>query len=219
MKILIVEDDILIATHLSEIITEIDLEHEVHCAHNEEQALVNVKSIKPDLVILDIRMESNDSGLKLAAQIKKDYGIPHAFITAQSDKINMDKAFETFPLGYIVKPFRTPDIYALLKVASQTIQEEYFEIGSTNQVTRIPMREILYLKAENNYVDICTTRKKYTIRTSLKTAQTKLPESRFVQTHRSYIINKDHISLLTKSYVTIDGYKIPLSKVYAHLLE
>jgi len=219
MKILIVEDDILIAAHLKEIIEEMHPEYQVSCTHNETMCLANLQAESTDFVLLDIRMEANDSGLKLASKIKNQFSLQHAFITAQSDRLNMDKAFETSPLGYVVKPFRSADIYALLKLASQKHQKDFFTVSTANTTTRIPLNEIQYLKAENNYVDVVTADKKFTVRMTLSAAHAELPKERFVQTHRSYIVNKDAITIITKSHVVIQKHEIPISKAYSNNLK
>lgn len=220
MKILIVEDDILIASHLKEIIEETDTCHSVHCAHSEEECKRLLTSVQPDFVILDIRMESNDSGIQLASFIQNQYDIPHAFITAQSDKTNMALAFKTIPIGYVVKPFRHSDIHSLLMLATQKQKTEFFVVKTPNNLTRIPINDILFLKAENNYIDVYVNDRKFTVRLTLSAAQRELTNySNFIQTHRSYIINRDFISIVTKTHVVIQKFEIPVSKAYAHLLE
>lgn len=115
-KILIVEDEPAIGLDIM-----LNLERHgyevVAIANDADYAFEVLEQERVDLAILDINLEGEKSGIDVAQVIDRDYGIPFIFLTSYSDKNTIAKAAETFPAGYLVKPFRTNDLAPAVRVA------------------------------------------------------------------------------------------------------
>ncbi|MEM9546080.1 MAG: response regulator transcription factor [Bacteroidota bacterium] len=122
-KILIVEDEPIIAEDLSAIVQKAGYEV-VGIANNGTQALDLLHTRNPDIALLDIALETGISGLDIAKTINEKYYIPFIFITSFSDKHTLEKAKGEYPDGYIVKPFKRKDILANLEIALHRSQKK-----------------------------------------------------------------------------------------------
>lgn len=115
-KILIIEDEAIIAEEIK--ITLEGLGHKVvGIIMNGDKALSLIPSIEADLVLLDIQIRGNVSGIDLAHFIRKTHQIPFVFLTAFSDGDTLAKVKETLPYGYIVKPFDETDLKVAIELA------------------------------------------------------------------------------------------------------
>jgi len=115
-KILIVEDEFIIAQDLRSIIT--NLGHAVMgIAKSADEALHKIEKENPDLVLLDIHIIGDVNGTELAKKIKKRYNLPYIYVTSYSDTGTLKEMNDTFPLGYILKPFDARDIRVALELA------------------------------------------------------------------------------------------------------
>lgn len=129
LKVLVVDDEPIIAIDISDIVLlqEFDL---VGKAHTSTQALELVQEHKPDIILMDINLnEETIDGIELVKKIQQLYEVHIIYITAYSDENTIDKAVQTDPLGYIIKPFEQNDISSILKLASFKIKKE-----KTNQI-------------------------------------------------------------------------------------
>jgi two-component SAPR family response regulator len=108
-KIIVVEDEALIADNIAEILEDCGYEIPAVCG-KVETALVEIEKHKPDLILLDINLKNNLDGIDLAHEINKKYQIPFIFLTSNSDAKTIDKAKLTSPQGYIIKPFTKADL-------------------------------------------------------------------------------------------------------------
>lgn len=114
-KILIVEDQFIEANNLRIILRKADY---VVCtmARSVSEALKIVDSEKPDLVLLDIHLKGELTGIDLA-KILKEKNIAFVYLSANSNKQILDAAKATKPYGFLVKPFREKDVLVMLDVA------------------------------------------------------------------------------------------------------
>lgn len=122
-KILIVEDEPIIAEDLSMILQKEDYQV-VGIANDGLTALDLLHSQRPDMVLLDIALESSMSGFEVAKVINEKYQIPFIFITSFSDKHTLEQAKNVYPHGYIVKPFKKRDILANIEIALHRSQKK-----------------------------------------------------------------------------------------------
>ena len=85
--------------------------------YTKENALHELQTNLPDLVLLDINLNGAMDGLIIAEKINEQFNIPFIFITSYSDKSTLEKAKYTEPSGYIVKPFNEGGLYSTLEIA------------------------------------------------------------------------------------------------------
>ena len=117
-KIMIVEDEIIIAKALSKELQ--DLGYEVcQLSSSGEKAIEIAENESPDLVIMDVRLHGEMDGIKAARDIKDRLGIPVIFITGFSDDKVKEKAGVTESYKYLVKPLRKNEIKSSVEMALQ----------------------------------------------------------------------------------------------------
>ncbi len=114
-KILIVEDQFIEANNLKLMLREAGYAV-LPMAASVSQALEILRFELPDLVLLDIFLEGEQSGIDLAG-ILRGRGLPFVYLSANSDKATFDKAKVTEPYGFLVKPYRKKDVLVMLEVA------------------------------------------------------------------------------------------------------
>ena len=216
-KLLIVEDEILIADYIKELLEE-DNYKQIELAHNVDEALNAMRNFKPDVILMDINLNGVNSGIDLAKQKNTDAKV--IYLTGQYDSNLMNQALLTNPESYLTKPIRKNDLIAAIKLVLLKQLTNSYSFKSGHLTVNLLFSEILYFKAEGNYVDIFTSDKKYTIRQSLSKCQDELPDhAPFMQTHRSYLVNSNHITQKTASTVYLGSVEIPLSRSYAKTLK
>ena len=115
-KILIVEDEPIIAMDIKSYLRKLGY-HVIGVAHDSEQALDMIYTRKPDLILLDIRIDGTRDGIQIASIINEKYKLPFLFLTSHSDEHTLDRATATKPYGYIVKPFDENDLKTSVAVA------------------------------------------------------------------------------------------------------
>jgi DNA-binding NarL/FixJ family response regulator len=151
IRVLIVEDEPLIAEDIRDCLTNVDYSV-VAVAHNKEQALAALKKEVPDLALLDINLGKNMDGLEIAKIINEEFYIPFIFLTSYSNRPVIEKAKITRPMGYIMKPFNERDLYSSIEIAlynfSQGSRPRHFNAESLNQRLETPLtdREFEILK-------------------------------------------------------------------------
>lgn len=117
LKIMIVEDEIIVAKDIQRILKKLGYEAFDPFA-NGKKALDSIEKLTPDLILLDINLKSSEmDGIHVAEQIHQHYQIPFIFLTAFSDKATLERAKLTEPYGYIIKPFEEDDIRTAIEIA------------------------------------------------------------------------------------------------------
>lgn len=116
IRIIIVEDDPIIAEDIRDMLTSVNYQV-IGFAYNKEKALNCINKLKPDLVLLDINLDGNYEGFEIAEHINKTRKIPFLYLTSYSGKEIVNKAKETLPMGYIVKPFNEQELFTSIEIA------------------------------------------------------------------------------------------------------
>ncbi len=210
LKILIVEDEVLIADYIASILIAQEYTN-VKTANTIAQAQTLFKSFLPDVILLDINVNGSNTGIDLAKQKNSEAKI--IYITAQNDLETIQKAIATQPETYLTKPVKKADLLAALallnfKTKSQAL---VIKMGYTEFV--INTDEILYIKSAGNYIDIVTQNKTYTSRQSLDNILQQLSQELFCKIHRSYVVNKTKITKKHTNTVFIDNMELPVSRL------
>jgi DNA-binding LytR/AlgR family response regulator len=214
IKILIVEDEVLIAEDLKDILKTFGLK-KIEMVHDKTSALENLRLNKPDIAILDIRMEKELDGLEIGEFIQNNYKLPFIFITAHSDIEMIKKIIKTKPVGYITKPFKKSDLFANINLAIEqltTNNKLFIKDGYSTHVINI--NEIVYIESEGNYINIFTSGKKYLSRQNMESVLLDLDSNDFLKIHRSYIINLNKVKKYSSKEVIINEITLPISKTF-----
>lgn len=241
IKILIVEDNVIIADDMQSMLEEIGYEI-VDNVIVYEQAVEVLKENQVDLVLIDIILASDKTGIDLGKHIREHYDIPFIFVTSNSDRATVENAKTVQPNGYLVKPFEQQDLYTSIEIAlsnfvqgkksrSLAEKEEVGEGFTSNSVLkdsifvkkqhlyyRIYFDDIRFIKADNVYLEVNTKDKKFLVRSPLKNYLEKLPQNKFYRAHKSYIVNVDHIDAVNSKDILINDTLIPISKDFKEFI-
>lgn len=209
IKILIVEDEIIIADYIYNILTKEGYSN-VKMAHKQISALAIMKEFQPEIILLDINLNGINSGIDLAKNETQNAKV--IFLTGQYDESLMTQALATNPESYLTKPIKREDLVAAVKLVMMKSQSKKVTIKDGYDLVHLHYDNILFIKSDNNYIDIQTTSKKYTIRQSLEKFTESFLNDDFIRVHRSYVINKNKIQKETHKSIFIGEIEIPLSK-------
>jgi DNA-binding NarL/FixJ family response regulator len=112
LRVLVVEDEALIAMELESILEQQG--HEVvDAVATEADAIAAARLTRPDLVLMDVRLARGGDGAATAIRLRQELGIRSIFITAQSDQVTRARAAAAEPAGFLGKPL-SPDLLARL---------------------------------------------------------------------------------------------------------
>jgi len=221
-KILIVEDEILIAEDLKDILISFGIKH-IDMAHDKKTAIDKINEFSPEIVLLDIRMENETDGLEIGKYLQKLPNIIYIYITAHSDVAMVKKILETQPAGYITKPIKKSDLFASINLAierkKENTEKKVLNVKDGYSNLLIPLDEIIYLESDGNYINIITNNKKVLIRQSLDSIFSELDSSIFYKIHRSYIINITKVLKYSKKEVILKDITLPVSRNIADEFE
>jgi PAS domain S-box-containing protein len=123
IKILVVEDESIVAKDIQNTLTRLGYEVPA-TASNAVSAFQKLEDIRPDLVFLDIKLKGDIDGIQIAERIKNNYNIPVIFLTSFVDKTTLDRAKVTEPYGYIVKPFNESDLQTTVEMALYKFEKD-----------------------------------------------------------------------------------------------
>lgn len=223
LSLLIVEDEAIIADDLSMILEDIGY-HIAGIASSFDEATQLLETESPDMVLLDIMLKGEKTGIDIAGLIQEKHDLPFVFITSLYDKSTVEKANKTRPSGYLVKPFKESDLQVTLQLAWKKHKESKAK-GSENNTKKIFIRhngamvplvpdEILYVEASDNYAIFYTAAKQFVVTQTLKSVEDQLSGDDFCRIHKTYLINLSKIDLIEHSVVFINGKALPIGKVY-----
>jgi len=218
MRILIGEDEVLTAEHLKDIVESYG-NQVVGIGHNKEDMIRMIDKYLPDMLLQDISMNAATDGIEIGRYVLENYSFPHIYVTGHSDKNMVEKALVTKPVGYVIKPFVPMNVYSALQIAIDHYrdhhEQEILTIKDGYNLIKLPYYSIQYLKSDNIYIEIYTTKKVYIVRDSLEQIHRKLDQTLFLRTHRSYIVNRHHIENFCSNQIRIKGVTIPISRKYS----
>lgn len=229
VKILVVEDEIVIADNICDSLDELGYEV-FEPAINYTEAVELLKTERPDIAMLDIQLAGSKDGIDLAWHIKENYNIPFIFLTSNADPRTVERAKKLTPPAYLIKPFVKDDLYTSIELAlynhygdsfsrqdaeePQVIIKDAIFVKSKNLFQKVRFSEIMFIKSEHVYVELFTENgKSYLIRNSMNAFCEKLPKD-FFRVHRSYAINMQHLDAINTSYIVVGGGEVPIGKTY-----
>lgn len=161
-KILIVEDESIIALNIKEVLLDFNYEI-IGIAPNSEKALRLISTKTPDLILMDITLKDREDGIELAEKISKLISVPIVFLTANDKNKTIDRAIDIKPYGYVLKPFKAIELKTAVEIALKTFAEnkklnsKIIEINSENvslhsQLSIEQQSKIVLIKLQYGYV-------------------------------------------------------------------
>ena len=175
------------------------------------KALEYLKENPVNLIFLDIKMP-DISGMELATLIPKETMV--IFTTAYSE--HAVKSFELDAVDYLLKPF---NLSRFLKACQKAQEWNELKNGqSTGSIfiktgyeqVKVSFEDLMFCEANGNYVSFHLPNEKILSRMTLSETEKLLPSS-FVKSHRSFIVNTQHIQKIEKHQLTLGGKQVPVS--------
>lgn len=238
LNIFIVEDESIVAKDIQNSLIKLGY-NVVGFANNGLDAIEKIKELMPDLILMDIMIKGNLTGIEVSEKIKEDVNIPVIFLTAYADEGTFSRAKITEPYGYILKPFKEIDLHSSIEMAVYKHQKDaallkerdflyslvenkeeknrdILFVKANGRLVRVYLKDIYYVEASKDYVTIVTEATRYTIHATMKEIDKKLGNTDFVRVHRSYIARMDKIQSIDSLSVILDNEKkhIPVGGVY-----
>jgi DNA-binding LytR/AlgR family response regulator len=235
LNILIVEDEVLIAEDLKEILFEVGYTN-VFRARNYIQAMEAFDSNSIDIVLLDINLNDAKTGIDLGLQINQNLHIPFIYITSYSDAETIASVKQTRPSAFLLKPYNKAHLLASIEIAffnysTKINAADNLSADKTNEenengliingqllvkdgyrYVKVPLKDILWFESDKNYIEINTLEKKYLLRASLKKLQSLLPANQFVKCNKQQIINMTQVDSFNSNSIEIKGQQIAISR-------
>jgi len=236
INILVVEDESIVAKDIQNSLRKLGYDVPATVSSGEE-AVIAAEQHKPDLVLMDIMLKGEISGIEATEEIRKRFDIPVIYLTAYADESTLAKAKITEPYGYIIKPFKEIDLHTSIEMAlykhgkeAQVRKErdlyssivfdksanDCIFVKSNSRLVKVNTPDILYVEALKDYVIIHCVGSKYTVHSTMKDMQKNLMDKDFIRVHRSYIVRIDKITAIDYPNLVIEGDKklIPIGGSY-----
>lgn len=222
MNCIIIDDEKLARTIIKTLSDEINSLHVLEEFPNAMQAIKYLNENNVDLIFLDIHMP-DFTGFDFVKTLKNP---PLIILTTSDPKFAIEAFQYDCIVDYLLKPI-TADRFkmavekakkqqSLTRKTVQTISgDSYvndFYINIDRRLIKIDIPSIYLVEAKGDYINIKTEDKNYTVHSTLKKIEEKLPESLFLKIHRSYIINLKKIIDIEDNSVLIKKDVIPVSR-------
>jgi DNA-binding LytR/AlgR family response regulator len=226
MNILIVEDENIIAKHLQYTLKGFGYEAN-DVATDYHSAIELLQTNIYHLVILDINLNGYQTGIDIGEYIRTNLDIPFLYLTSHEDMAIVNAALQTSPYAFLNKPFQKISVYTAVNLALRgynkrgaeeesedqdtTVIKDALFIKEKHVFTKIMLTDLLYIRSDDNYLELHTKKKKYTIRETMKNMISQLPGNLFFRVHKSFIINLNAITAINYVHVMINDLEIPIT--------
>ncbi|MDR4987782.1 MAG: response regulator [Bacteroidales bacterium] len=214
LNILVVEDEFLVAADIEESL--ISLGYNVQNTLPSGQAAIDeVEKKLPDLILMDISLKGDMTGIEAATIIRQKHDVPVIFLTANADLPTIEKAKISLPYGYIIKPFSEKELQTNIEIArykfendiqSKIESDQFNTFFKSNQkvksqiiltgekgLEKINLPNVYFAEQSGLQTKIHLRDEVITIIEPLEEVEKKLPENAFVRVSSDYIINLDKV--------------------------
>jgi DNA-binding LytR/AlgR family response regulator len=232
IRVLVVEDEPVIAADLEDRLTEMGFEVAGLCSSGEAALAMLETPATVDMVLMDIQLEGALDGIQTAGIIRQKQSLPLIFLTSNADEATFSRALATAPAAFLSKPFRGKDLrhaieLAIARVAAPAPEEpspskedrsaflfnDRIFIKVKDRMIRIFLEDILWIEADDYYCKLATREKEYLITQTLKQiGEMMVLHPSFMRVHRSYIVNLMHVEEIGDLSVIIQKKLIPLNR-------
>ncbi len=239
LKTIIADDEVLARQKLRQLLAE---ESDIEIVGEGATALEIIDLVQftsPDLLFLDIQMPGMDA-FEILSTLSKDAGseLPVIIFTTAFDQYAV-RAFEIDAVDYLLKPFTRERLKEAVQRArtqlarpgengsatSRTSENSRYTarivFKSKGRILFLPVTDIRWVAAEENYIRICTERESHLLRETMSHIEGRLDPTAFIRVHRSTIVNIQHVKEIRtdtqqgEPFVLMrEGQKLPLSRGY-----
>ncbi len=225
MKCVIVDDNKVARMAMVQLVSMADDLELVGECETALECFQLVKKENVDLLLLDIEMPGM-SGIELTRHLA-DKKFLIIFTTAKMEYAV--EAFELNVIDYLIKPIspvrfiksivKAREVFDSNNEVIDIAEKEFVFIKDSGILKRINIDDILFLEAMGDYVKLHTKQKFHVIHTTLKALEEKLPSSRFMRVHRSYISAINKIDFIEEGVINASNHFIPIADAYRSELQ
>jgi two-component system, LytTR family, response regulator len=235
VRVLIVDDEMLARSILSEHLTQLPEIEIVGQAANGFEAVKLAEELRPELIFLDIQMPKL-SGFEVLELLGEK--APAVIFTTAYDEYAL-KAFEVHAVDYLLKPVEPPRLAAAIERARERLRAktpppsaqelslaarppgrglERILIRHEGRVHVLPVERIDFIEAQDDYLSFAAGGKRLRKQQTMSDIESQLDPNRFVRIHRSFIMNVERLARIDlygkDSWLAIlsDGTKLPMSR-------
>lgn len=236
INVLVVEDESIVSKDIQYSLKKLGY-NVVGAAATGEKAIELAGEKNPDIILMDIMLKGDITGIEASAEIKDKYNIPIIFLTAYADENTLSKAKVTEPYAYIIKPFKEIDLHTSIEMALykhgkelEVLKErdmlysvvenkestDFIFVKSKSRLIKLNTKDIYFIEALKDYVVINAASARYTIHSTMKDIEEKMPSDSFLRVHRSYIVRLDKIAQIEAPNIILEDNKkiIPIGGSY-----
>jgi len=218
-KVLIVEDELLVAADIEESLQSLGYKV-IGSVATGKDAIETVDRQLPDIILMDIMLKGNMTGIDAANIIRQKHNVPIIYLTANADISTIEKAKVSLPYGYIIKPFTDKDLQTNIEIAKfkfnsdlkQKMESDQFNqffksnanrheptiiLESETGLEKINPNDIYYIDFSQNETLIHLADE--VVKTSLtpEKIQLMLPAELFVMISRTLLLNTNKIFMVS----------------------
>jgi DNA-binding LytR/AlgR family response regulator len=222
LNCIIIDDEPIARKLLQEYIEETDFLKLVGTAENPLKATSLLNDLDVDLIFLDINMPKM-SGFDFLRSMNN---LPMVIMTTAYGQYALD-GFELAVVDYLVKPFplerflkasqKALELKKLKqnKAAPEKEDADYFYVKCEGKIEKVVYDELIYVEAMANYVTLYTLHDKLVVYLTIKGILEKLPADKFLQVHKSYIVNINSVKTIEGNMLHLGPTKITVGLNYA----
>lgn len=224
MRCLIVDDNQLARMAMKQLVAQVQMLELVAECSDAMQAYNYLRNDQIDLLFLDIEMPGM-TGIELTKKLGNKKALI-IFTTAKTDYAV--EAFELNVVDYLVKPVSIPRFLQAVEKAKETQDsnkeevkieaQEFVFVKDNGVLKKLNVEDILYLEAMGDYVKVHTPQKFHVLHSTLKSIEEKLPHTKFIRVHRSYIVALQKIDFIQDGVIRIGKASIPVAETYKSAL-
>lgn len=215
MKVLVVEDEMLVAMDIQESLESLGYEVQNTVATGKA-AIGEAEKNLPDVILMDIMLKGDMTGIEAANIIRRNHDVPIIYLTANADIATIEKAKISLPYGYIIKPFTEKDLQTNIEIARFKFENDlkskmesdqfnrFFDAGEQNKhvivegqkgLEKLKLEDIYFLEGHEDATTIHLSDEEVVMSKSLEDAGELLPPEKFIRVNDHHIVNVDKIFL------------------------
>jgi DNA-binding LytR/AlgR family response regulator len=223
LNCLIIDDEPIARRLLKEYIEETDFLELAGIAENPLKAMGLISDLQIDLIFLDINMPRMN-GMEFLRSMTR---LPMIILTTAYGQYALE-GYELAVIDYLVKPFslerflkaaqKALELKALREKKSTDTSEDasHFFVKCDGRIEKVICDELIFVEAMSNYIILHTRKGQLITYLTIKKILESLPAENFIQVHKSFIVNTDHINSIEGNLLHLGETRITIGSNYSH---